>query len=104
MRFLLFTWEFASASSESERTPRPKTIRGARFTAAGRAAQIAALQHFNNAWTPRAGSAALPAKYAIPAATRAASTEEVARALSILSALRVSSPTTTKRYEAAPAA
>jgi hypothetical protein len=40
------------------RVPRPKTIRGVRFTAGGRAVQIAALQHFNNAWTPRAASAA----------------------------------------------
>jgi hypothetical protein len=48
------SWEFASASSVSERTPRPKTIRGARFTAVERAAQIAALQHFNNVWTRRA--------------------------------------------------
>jgi hypothetical protein len=37
-----------------------KTIRGARFTAAGwaAAAQIAASQHFNSAWTPPAGLAA----------------------------------------------
>jgi hypothetical protein len=49
----------------------------------------------------------LPAKYAIPAATRAASTEEVARALSILSdflsGLRVNCPTTNKLCVAAPA-
>jgi hypothetical protein len=43
---------------QEARVPRRKTIRGVRFTAVGRAAQIAALQHFNNAWTPRAGSAA----------------------------------------------
>jgi hypothetical protein len=43
------------------RVPKRKTIRGARFTAAGRAAvvQIAASQHLNNAWTPRAASAAI---------------------------------------------
>jgi hypothetical protein len=37
-----------------------KIIRGARFTAVGwaEAVQIAASQHFNSAWTPRAGSAA----------------------------------------------
>jgi len=47
----------------------------------------------------------LPAKYAIPAATRAASTED-ARALSILSGLlgglRVNCPTTTKLCERGP--
>jgi hypothetical protein len=48
-----------SGSSASETVPMPKTIRGARFTVVGRAAQIAALQHFNNVWTPRVGSAAI---------------------------------------------
>jgi hypothetical protein len=41
-----------------EIAPMLKTIRGARFTAVDRVAQIAALQHSNNAWTPHAGSAA----------------------------------------------
>jgi hypothetical protein len=41
--------------------PKPKTIRGARFTAAAwaAAAQTVASQHFNNAWRPRAASAAI---------------------------------------------
>jgi hypothetical protein len=45
MKPLLLYWQFASASSALESVPRPKTIRGARFTAMGRpaAAQIADL-------------------------------------------------------------
>ena len=46
-------------SSALEHPPRPKTIRGVQFTAATTmAARIAASQHFNNAWTPRADLAA----------------------------------------------
>jgi hypothetical protein len=43
----------------------------------------------------------LPAKYAIPVSTGAASTEEAARALSILNVLRVNWTATTKLREAA---
>ena len=54
MKLLLFCQEFASLCSASARAPKPKTIRGVQFTAATTmAAQIAASQHFNNAWTPR---------------------------------------------------
>jgi hypothetical protein len=46
---------------QSARVPKRKTIRGARFTTVGRSAavQIAASQHFNNAWKPRVASAAI---------------------------------------------
>ena len=59
MRLLLLMLGISVSSSALEIAPRPKIIRGARFTAAGWvvAVQTAASQHLNNAWKPRAGSA-----------------------------------------------
>jgi hypothetical protein len=75
-------------SSALEHVPRPKTIRGARFTARERlaAAPIAASYPLNSAWPLRGAWQLLPAKYAICASTRTASGDASAKALSLLSA------------------